>query len=99
MSRIDDALHDLRSLDKLAARPSALSKLDPRAKILATFAFIAVVVSFDRYSVLALLPLALTYIYPDSKPEEIFADADLLARCQLELPLSRQPRKSSPPQL
>jgi cobalt/nickel transport system permease protein len=59
VSRIDDALHDLRSLDNIAARPSALSKLDPRAKILATFAFIVVVVSFDRYSVLALLPLAL----------------------------------------
>jgi len=59
VSRIDAALRDLRSLDDIAAQPSALSRLDPRAKILATLAFSVVVVSFDRYSVLALLPLAL----------------------------------------
>ena len=59
MSRIDETLHDLHTLDEIAARPSALASLDARTKILATLAFIVVVVSFDRYSVLALLPLAL----------------------------------------
>jgi cobalt/nickel transport system permease protein len=59
VSRIDDALRDLHSLDAIAARPTALAHLDPRAKILATLAFIVAVVSFDRYAVAALLPFAL----------------------------------------
>ena len=58
MSRIDDALRDLRSLDTLAARPTALARLDPRAKILVTLAFIITVISFDRYAIAALLPFA-----------------------------------------
>jgi cobalt/nickel transport system permease protein len=59
MSRIDAALRDLRSLEALAARDTPLARLDARAKILTTIAFIVVVVSFDRYTVAALLPLAL----------------------------------------
>jgi cobalt/nickel transport system permease protein len=52
-------LDDLRSLDALAARDTTLQRRDPRAKLLATLLFIVTVVSFDRYSVAALLPLAL----------------------------------------
>lgn len=59
MSRIDDALRGLHTIDALASRSTALSRLDPRANILATLAFIVAVVSFDRYTVLALLPFAL----------------------------------------
>lgn len=58
MSRIDAALRDLRTLEELAARDTPLARIDPRAKVLATLAFIVVVVSFDRYAVAALLPLA-----------------------------------------
>jgi cobalt/nickel transport system permease protein len=53
------ALDDLRSLDALAARDTALTRRDPRAKLVATALFIVTVVSFGRYSVAALLPLAL----------------------------------------
>ena len=59
MSHIDAALRDFNSLDALAARTTALSALDPRAKILATLGFIVAVVSFDRYAVAALIPFAL----------------------------------------
>ena len=59
MSRIDAALHDLRSLDALAQRDTPLARLDARAKLITTLVFVAVVVSFDRYTVAALLPLAL----------------------------------------
>jgi cobalt/nickel transport system permease protein len=52
-------MRDFRSLESIAARTSALSALDARAKILVTFGFILTVVSFDRYTVAALLPLAL----------------------------------------
>ncbi|MDI1246452.1 MAG: cobalt ECF transporter T component CbiQ [Rhodoferax sp.] len=58
MSRIHAALQDFDALDALAAQPTALSRLDPRAKILATLGFIFTVVSFDRYTVAALLPFA-----------------------------------------
>lgn len=58
MSRFDDTLHDLHALDSHAARPNALTRLDPRSKILATLFYIVAVVSFDRYAILALLPLA-----------------------------------------
>lgn len=59
MSRIDAALHDLRSLDALAGRATPLAHVDARALVLTTLAFILTVVSFDRYEVTALLPLAL----------------------------------------
>jgi len=59
VSHIRTALHDWESLDALASQTSWLSKLDARAKVLVTLAFIVCVVSFDRYTVAALLPLAL----------------------------------------
>jgi len=58
MSRIDAALHDLRSLDALAGRDTPLARLDARAKVVTTLVFIVIVVSFDRYAVAAMLPLA-----------------------------------------
>jgi cobalt/nickel transport system permease protein len=59
VSAISQALQDVASLELLAAQDSALSSLDARAKILVTLGFIITVVSFDRYTVAALLPLAL----------------------------------------
>jgi cobalt/nickel transport system permease protein len=53
------ALDDLRSLDALALRDTALTRVDPRAKLAATALFVVTALSFDRYSVAALLPLAL----------------------------------------
>lgn len=58
MGVIDTALADLRTLDELAARPTALSRIDPRAKLLVTLAFVLAVVSFEPHAVSALLPLA-----------------------------------------
>ena len=59
MSRIDAALRDFHALDALASKRTALSGIDPRTKILVTLGFIVTVVSFERYTVAALLPLAL----------------------------------------
>lgn len=59
MSRIDVALRDLRTLESLAARDTPLARIDPRAKLVTTLVFLVAVVSFDRYAVAALLPLAL----------------------------------------
>jgi cobalt/nickel transport system permease protein len=44
-----------RSLDP-HAQESAIRRLDPRAKILATAAFVVAVTSFDRYALVTLLP-------------------------------------------
>lgn len=59
MSGIEGLLREVRSLDATAGRSIWLSRFDPRALFLATLAFILVVVSFHRYAVAALLPLAL----------------------------------------
>jgi cobalt/nickel transport system permease protein len=59
MGRLATALQDLRALDTLAARDTPLSRRDPRAKLLVTLLFVITLMSFDRYRVAALLPLAL----------------------------------------
>lgn len=58
MSRIETALGELHSLERLASRPTALQRLDPRAKLLTTLVFCLAVVSFDRYTIAALVPFA-----------------------------------------
>jgi cobalt/nickel transport system permease protein len=59
VSRLAAALDDLRTLDSLSSRGTALAQRDPRARLVTTLLFIVTVVSFDRYRVAALLPLAL----------------------------------------
>jgi cobalt/nickel transport system permease protein len=49
----------LGSLDDLARRDTPAGRLDPRVKLLATAAFVAVVASFGRLDLLRLAPLAL----------------------------------------
>lgn len=73
MSRLAAALQDLRALDALAARPTPLARRDARAKLLVTLGFLVTVLSFDRYRVAALLPLALF-------PIVLAAQADLPPR-------------------
>jgi cobalt/nickel transport system permease protein len=58
MGRLDAALADLRALDEGAARDTPLTRLDPRAKLVAALVFVVVVMSFERHAVAALLPLA-----------------------------------------
>jgi cobalt/nickel transport system permease protein len=59
MNSIFTLLQEVRSQDALHARNTWLSQLNPRAILLATLAFIVVVVSFNRYAVAGLLPLAI----------------------------------------
>ena len=59
MGRIDTAYFDLGSLDALAYRDSNIHRLDPRAKLVTTLVFIITVVSFDKYSIAALIPFLL----------------------------------------
>jgi cobalt/nickel transport system permease protein len=50
------SLRDFHRLDLLAGGDSALHRLDPRAKLLATLAFIVCVMSYERHAVAALVP-------------------------------------------
>lgn len=61
MASIEGTILDFRRLDRLAAGETAIHRLDARAKVLATLAFVLAVVSFDRYALAALLPF---FLYP-----------------------------------
>lgn len=52
-------LGTLHGVDALARLDSPVHRLDPRAKILATLAFIVTVMSFDRHAIGGVLPFAL----------------------------------------
>lgn len=56
MASLESGLYELGRLDQLAEQDSAVHRLDPRAKLLATLVFIVCVVSFDRYAVASLVP-------------------------------------------
>lgn len=49
----------LDRLDRLSYQDTAVHRLDPRAKVIATLLFVTTVVSFPKYDILSLLPLFL----------------------------------------
>ena len=61
MNNIGKNSFDIGYMDTLACGDSALHRLDPRAKLVATLVFIVMVVSFDKYAISALTPF---FIYP-----------------------------------
>jgi cobalt/nickel transport system permease protein len=56
VSSVATGLSTLDRLDRLARQDTAVHRVDPRAKVIATAVFILCVVSFDRYEVVGLLP-------------------------------------------
>lgn len=61
MADISKTIFDLGRLDRLACEDSPIHRLDPRAKLLVTLAFLIAVVSFDRYAITGLIPF---FLYP-----------------------------------
>lgn len=59
MSHIESGLYQLGRLDRLAAQNTSVHRLDPRAKVVTTLAFLVCVVSFGKYQVLAMLPFVI----------------------------------------
>jgi len=55
----DNAYYSLGQLDLLSYRDSFVHRLDPRAKVVATLAFIITVISYSKYEVFALAPFFL----------------------------------------
>lgn len=56
MAKIEASFLDIGRLDRLAGGDTPVHRLDPRAKLLTTLAFLLCVVSFGKYEVAALLP-------------------------------------------
>jgi len=61
MPDMTNTLYNLRLLDDLARKDTAIHRLHPLVKLLTTIVFLIVVISFERYEILALLPL---FFYP-----------------------------------
>jgi cobalt/nickel transport system permease protein len=61
MIKVEANWIDLRYLDDLAAKNTAVHRLDPCAKIVTTLAFIVAVTSFPKYELISLLPF---FFYP-----------------------------------
>lgn len=56
MSKLADAVTNIRTLEELADRQSPVHALSPMAKLVTTLVYLVVVISFDRYQVSGLLP-------------------------------------------
>lgn len=61
MKNIDQKIIDIGYLDFFAEKNSIIHRIDPRAKLITTIAFIVAVVSFDKYAVSSLVAFM---IYP-----------------------------------
>ncbi len=61
MSNISEALYNMRFMDDLARRNTLVHRLHPLAKLASTLAFLAAVVSVERYEISGLLPF---FFYP-----------------------------------
>ncbi len=59
MSKTESAFLDIRRLDTLASQDTLVHRMDPRAKVVTTLAFVVTVVSFGKYEVSALFPFVL----------------------------------------
>ena len=53
---LSNKIHNIYVLEKLSAKETSVHRLHPRAKLFITFCYIVVVVSFNRYDVLGVVP-------------------------------------------
>jgi cobalt/nickel transport system permease protein len=56
MGKLEHHFYDIGHLDTLAGQDTAVHRLDPRAKLITTVVFIAMIVSFGKYEISALIP-------------------------------------------
>lgn len=55
----DSAYFNIGKLDRLSYQDTVVHRLDPRAKVIATFLFLITVISYQKYEVIELVPLFL----------------------------------------
>ncbi|MBU2514224.1 cobalt ECF transporter T component CbiQ [bacterium] len=63
MAKIDRGFIDIGYMDTLSRQDTAIHRLDPRIKFITTMVFITVVVSFDKYTLSALIPFILYPVF------------------------------------
>lgn len=85
MSKIEGAIHEIHAMDAMASEDKWINKLHPLVKLLVTFIYIFIVVSFDSTDINGLLSMILY-------PVLIFITAELdlkmcLKRLRIVLPL------------
>lgn len=61
MGKLANALNDIREMDKMASGKSEINQVHPLIKLAVTVFYITCAVSFDKYDLLGLLPMA---VYP-----------------------------------
>jgi cobalt/nickel transport system permease protein len=82
MTRLAAALDQFRALDSVAARDTALTRRDARAKLLVTLLFLVLVQSCGRWQwapLLLLAPFALALVLQSGLPARLLARALLLS--------------------
>lgn len=57
MSKIDDSIYNIRLLDELSQKDTAIHSIHPISKLFTTIIYLIVVASFNRYEISGLLPL------------------------------------------
>jgi cobalt/nickel transport system permease protein len=62
MAKIESAFFDLSYLEDLANRDTTIHRIDPRIKVLTAALLVVCVVSFDKYTISAMLPFVLFLI-------------------------------------
>lgn len=70
MAKTINSLYNMRLLDELAQKESPIHRIHPLIKLLTTVVYLTVVMSFDRYEIIALLPFVFYPVF-------IFALAEL----------------------
>ncbi len=59
MSKIAQSIYNIRKIDDLSQKTTFIHRLHPLVKFLTTVAYMALLISFDRYETVALVPFAL----------------------------------------
>lgn len=61
MTKIENVIRDLQSMDEIASGNSSVHKVHPLAKIIVTITYIGIVVSYEKYHVTGLVMM---FLYP-----------------------------------
>lgn len=61
MAKITDAIFEVHELEELAGRKTEINRVHPLVKLIVTLSFMIIVVSFDKYNLLGILPY---FLYP-----------------------------------
>ncbi len=59
MSKISDAMYEIVEMDELAEKKTLIHQLHPLTKLIITILYITLVVSFNKYDMMGLLPMLL----------------------------------------